>query len=551
MKKTGPSRRGGALVVLFVSMVQLGSAPIVCGSDESGSESPGQTYLSYSDALSSDDLRAARSYLASAKVYELIGQSDDDAIASLKVLDPIEGLEVVDESIDGDRATVTARGEAMGMTAVGTIEMVLEDGAWKVLSELWNLGADSEAESSVDGQASLHDAARAGDAEAVAAAISADADVDAQDDSGRTPLYWAANYDRAGVIELLVAAGADVDLATDGGETPLMIAASAGSPDAVALLVSSGAAVDSTDRSGRTALLCVAGMSDWTIDQMANGEAGAVRMIEALAEAGADVDYADPWQFRTALMEAALNGRTEMVRALLAAGADVNRSVSDDDGTTAVMEAAKSGSVDTFKVLADAGADLAGSDRTGRTVVDWAADHPEIVEILVAQGAEGAGEVTSSLDEMRCADDDPQPAVVRLKAKGYAEVSGSQFLNAAARGDSEAVMLFLRAGIPVNTKDEHDHSETALNRAVTNFQDPDAVFILLSCGADPNAGTIAPLIRVANNCDSADVVRALIDAGADPNTKALSGFSALQFADMSNCEENARILREAGAEEAE
>ena len=82
MKKTGPSRRGGALVVLFVSMVQLGSAPIVCGSDESGSESPGQPYLSYSDALSSDDLRAARSYLASAQVDELIGQSDDDAIAS-------------------------------------------------------------------------------------------------------------------------------------------------------------------------------------------------------------------------------------------------------------------------------------------------------------------------------------------------------------------------------------------------------------------------------------------------------------------------------------
>ena len=150
---------------------------------------------------------------------------------------------------------------------------------------------------------------------------------------------------------------------------------------------------------------------------------------------------------------------------------------------------------------------------------------------------------------MRCAEDDPQPAIDRLKAKGYAEVSGSQFHNAAARGDSEAVMLFLKAGIPVNIRDEHDHAETALNKAVTNYDDQDAVLILLSCGADPNAGMISPLNRVADHCDSTEVVQALIDAGADVNAKTPGGATPLQMAGWSNCEENARILREAGAVE--
>jgi hypothetical protein len=211
------------------------------------------------------------------------------------------------------------------------------------------------------------------------------------------------------------------------------------------------------------------------------------------------------------------------------------------------MEAAKSGNVEAFRVLVDAGAEFGGMDMSGRTVVDWAADYPEIVEILVERGVEGADAVTSSLEEMRCAEDDPQPAIARLKAKGYAEISGSQFFNAAARGDSEAVMLFLRAGVPVNTKDEHDRASTALNSAVTNYDNQDATLILLGCGADPNAGIIRPLLRVADRCDQSEIVQALIDAGADPNTKAASGFSALQFATMSSCEENARILREAGA----
>ena len=58
---------------------------------------------------------------------------------------------------------------------------------------------------------SIHDAASAGNIEAVQQHLAAGTDVNAKDNRGRTPLYRATNKE---IAELLIAAGADVSANT-------------------------------------------------------------------------------------------------------------------------------------------------------------------------------------------------------------------------------------------------------------------------------------------------------------------------------------------------
>lgn len=68
---------------------------------------------------------------------------------------------------------------------------------------------------------SLHDAARAGNADAVKAFLDSGADIHAKDGFGYTPLHVARN---AEVVQLLVELGADVNAKNVEGWTPLQIA---------------------------------------------------------------------------------------------------------------------------------------------------------------------------------------------------------------------------------------------------------------------------------------------------------------------------------------
>ena len=72
---------------------------------------------------------------------------------------------------------------------------------------------------------SIHDAAVAGDIEAVKQHLAAGADVNAKTDDGWTPLQFAAMTGHKEIAELLIAKGADVngkiEIAVDKGDTPL------------------------------------------------------------------------------------------------------------------------------------------------------------------------------------------------------------------------------------------------------------------------------------------------------------------------------------------
>ena len=82
--------------------------------------------------------------------------------------------------------------------------------------------------------------------------------------------------------------------------------------------------------------------------------------------------------------EGARHGNADAVKALIAAGADVNATA--NDGFTGLHWAARHGDVNVVKVLVASGADIGATDSEGRTPLDLAKQgkHRAAVDALEA-----------------------------------------------------------------------------------------------------------------------------------------------------------------------
>ena len=103
----------------------------------------------------------------------------------------------------------------------------------------------------------LHSAAHYGNFEVVQKLIKYDAEIDARDVDGWTPLYYASNgshFNNGSVHRLLLELGADVNARAGDGSTPLHWASKNGASKVVRLLLEHGADVEAVNHDGNTAL---------------------------------------------------------------------------------------------------------------------------------------------------------------------------------------------------------------------------------------------------------------------------------------------------------
>jgi len=100
----------------------------------------------------------------------------------------------------------------------------------------------------------FHGAACVGDLARVKGFVEQGTDIDAKDEMGWTPLYWAACTAREEVAEYLIGKGARVDVKTNEQSTPLHQAALSGSTKLVESFISKGAGVNAKDNKGHTPL---------------------------------------------------------------------------------------------------------------------------------------------------------------------------------------------------------------------------------------------------------------------------------------------------------
>ncbi len=216
--------------------------------------------------------------------------------------------------------------------------------------------------------------------------------------------------------------------------------------------------------------------------------------VKTLIDARADVNLKNKVG-STPLMSAAMQGETESVKLLIAAGADV-KAVNNDGMSVLWLACINSSQAATLKALVDAGADPNAKDISGMTCL-----------YTLVQGGKT-----------------PLERVTTVKSQAP---------------------YFAKAGLVLNARytdpKESDYSSIG-----------DMVTVLVNAKADVNA-TIAPAninaIMMAAKNGRNDAVIALMKAGAKINEKSINGWNALWLAaDNLSCEEAALALIKAGAD---
>ena len=182
-----------------------------------------------------------------------------------------------------------------------------------------SLLAAGQAASSVDAQ--LLEAARIGDTAAVQQLLQKGANIEAKDESGRTPLMVADIYNSTNVMKLLLDKGANIEAKDKFDKTPLIDAANYGNAEVVKLLLDKGANIEAKiSYDGDTALIRAS-------------DEGRSEMVKLLLDRGANIE-ARKENGQTALIVAANNGKPEVVKVLLENGAQIE--ARDTNGYTAL-----------------------------------------------------------------------------------------------------------------------------------------------------------------------------------------------------------------------
>ncbi len=408
-----------------------------------------------------------------------------------------------------------------------------------------------------DGTTPLHWAAKNNDLEAVQMLLKAGARVDVANRYGDTPIALAAANGNAPMVERLVAAGADPNTTPPAGEPVLMTAVHAGDVETVTCLIGHGADVNAHERwLGETALMWAAAANN-------------VDVVKALIAHGAQLDARSnlanfprrsaglvvlPRGAWTALMFAAREGADGAARALAEAGADLN--LADPDGTTALVFAIINGHYDTAKVLIEKGADPNIADSTGMAALYAAVDMhtlpwmfgrreqtpddktpcDEIIRMLLDYGADPDARLTSILMQ-------------RAHTTGDTALGAGStpFLRAVKSADLPIMKLLIEYGAnPLAV--EKNHTTALMLASGQGWRDGNAAIptrdrgtvddakaaidMLVALGADVNAKNDAGVTAMHDAAfrGDTDIIRHLLSKGADLHAKDRQGRAPLDTA---------------------
>ena len=339
-------------------------------------------------------------------------------------------------------------------------------------------------------------------------------------------------------VEALLAKDANVNATDANGSTPLMQACAASGPEIVRLLLAKGADVNARDRDGFGPLAIAA-------------YSGKAEVAELLLAKGADVNQADA-KGRTPLMGAAYSGRGPILKLLLDKGADVR--AKDAEDFTALMVAAGAGSEENIRLLLGRGANVNAPTKTGFTPLMQACGtrRPQIVRVLLSFDAtvNNVAQRGATALLVACYAGDGVSARLLLDRGAYVEaadaIGHTPLIGAAYSGSVEACRYLLERGAKRETKTKTGF--TALMQAAYSGR-LEVARLLLERGADLSVATnagVTPLMQAAGT-GNAPMLRLLLDWGADINAKDTKDQTALVWAKKRDQKEVMPLLNRAAS----
>ena len=315
----------------------------------------------------------------------------------------------------------------------------------------------------------------------------------------RKPLMLATRRGHVETIKLLLAKGADVNAVVNDGITALSTAVQINNAAVVRLLLAAGA--DATAKN----LLYLAAGAPWVTDEDANPHPERTsEILQLLLDKGANAK--SPAGDRALLVVNSL----EKVKLLLASGANPN--AIRDYGSTPLLAAADRGNSQIVEALLSAGADVNAQDGNGNTAL-----------LLLL---EPANRRRRSAEEYRVL------VGTLLRAKNInvnaQNKKGETALMRAVRlDDVESVRLLLAAGSNANAADKvgdtayvlaYENGNTEIEKLLTTAA------VLKKTPAVLNAFLVAAISK-----KDAAKVKELLDQGADPNYQSPIGLDHLDI----------------------
>jgi ankyrin repeat protein len=245
-------------------------------------------------------------------------------------------------------------------------------------------------------------AAEGGDAAKVRTLLAQGVDPNAARTSGATALQYAVQGHHLDVVTALLAGNADPNR-TSIGLTPLFMAAENGDLDIVQALIKAGANVNGGLKA---------------VDEELKVRNGDTPLIAA----------------------ASPSGKPEVVKALLAAGADLNAQA--DNGKTAVMQAVAAENVAVLKVLLDAKPDLTlrmtAPDDVDALTLAVGKSRADIAQMLIAAHADVEAKLDGEVTLLEFAILSDQPKIAEMLRKGGAREPSKARLDALRKAAAEA-----------------------------------------------------------------------------------------------------------------
>ena len=362
---------------------------------------------------------------------------------------------------------------------------------------------------------------------------------------GGSPLHIAVLNNQLTALDFLIAQGAEVDrrASNETGASPLMWAAAFGNLEAAKRLVAAGAVVNYVDNNGATAIDAAlmyephkhreskaeianllrskggqSSLAPKTIDDIWTAAAsGTTEAIIKHLDDGADVNGLEPISRATPLIFAATFGHTATARLLLERKADL--ALTNPDGNTALHVAAVFAYPETVRMLVEKGASVGARNHQGQTALDiispaWSPSVKGMYDLIAAT-------LRIPLDINRIKTGRPQVAAFLRETSGTTSDSDTN-----AEATTNIVLAVTKGYLP----------------SVKNYLDN---------SGDPNHREPlgkSPLLLVACLHGHADVVAALLASGADVNLQNPDGETPLHIAVLVAYPDAVKLLLEHGAD---